>query len=58
MGAGHDARHTYSIAAHEQGDFPARFVEYRGLHRAAVLVAELEDVPHLYAAGDLEDALA
>src|ERR1700733_5216414 len=51
-GGGHDARHTDSIAAHEQRDLAARFVEYRGLHGAAVLVAELEDVTHFYAAGD------
>src|ERR1700683_5226058 len=54
----HDTRHTYAVAAHEQGHFLAGLIQHHRLHRAAVLVAELEEVADLDAAGHLQAPLA
>ena len=57
-GGRHDARHADAIAAHQHDRALALLVEHRGVHRLAVLAAELEDVPDLDAAGDAERAPA
>src|SRR5690606_32484852 len=53
---GYDTGHTDAVAAPLHGPGLALGIEHGRAHRAAVLVAELEDLPDLYAAGDRERA--
>ena len=57
-GGRHDARHADAVTTHGHHHRLALFVEHGGIHRGAVLAAELEDVADLDAAGDAERALA
>src|SRR5690606_6348110 len=55
---GYDAGHTDAVAAHLHRTGLPFGIEHGRVHRAAVLVAELEDLPDLDAARDRELAAA
>src|SRR5580658_2384963 len=55
---GHDARHTYAVAAHVERGLAAGLIEHQRLHGLAVLPAELEDMADLDATGELQSSLA
>ncbi len=48
------AGNAHAVAAHEEGNLVALLVHERGAHGAGVLVAQLEDLGHLDAAGPIE----
>ena len=54
----HQAGHAHAVAAHAHGHRLAGLVQHACLHGLGVLVAEFEDMPHLYAALHQEPALA
>ncbi|MNI41896.1 hypothetical protein D3C73_961610 [compost metagenome] len=57
-GSRHHAGHADTVATHFQGDRLAVLAQHFALHRLAVLVAQLEDVPDFDAALDFQGALA
>ncbi len=57
-GGGDDTGNANTVTTHPQDLIAAVFVEYRGIHRLAVFLAELKYMADFYAAGDCQHAIA
>ena len=57
-GGGHDTADAYAVTAHDHGHVPAGLIQHPGGHGFAVLRAQLEYMPHLDTALDLQRTVA